>query len=241
MAHPEGSARSRCRSRRRSARKSPACASTRNLDMVRSIGADHVIDYTKEDFTQGEQRLRPDPRQRLHSLPVRPPTCARPRPGSWCRTGDGSTIAGSPVAVASSAARSRFRFGSQTLRTFVDVDEAATDLLELKQLIEAGKVTPVIDRTYPLERNGSGDRPRRRRVTLAGRPSSTCERTETAARPGAPARRDPGERTDRGGVMTAARASSQPYAARLTVDYPERLDRLTTFFGHLGPPDRSSS
>ena len=30
--------------------------STRNMDMVRSIGADHVIDYTQEDYTQGEQR-----------------------------------------------------------------------------------------------------------------------------------------------------------------------------------------
>jgi NADPH:quinone reductase-like Zn-dependent oxidoreductase len=45
----------RYRSRRRWARKSPACSSSK-VDLIRSIGADHVIDYTKEDFAIEEHR-----------------------------------------------------------------------------------------------------------------------------------------------------------------------------------------
>ena len=47
------SAASPCRSRRRWARRSPGCAAPRNVELVRSLGAAHVIDYTQEDFTDG--------------------------------------------------------------------------------------------------------------------------------------------------------------------------------------------
>ena len=53
--------------------------STRNVDLVRSIGADHVIDYTQEDFTQTRAALRPDARQRGEPFAVCVPARADPQ------------------------------------------------------------------------------------------------------------------------------------------------------------------
>jgi NADPH:quinone reductase-like Zn-dependent oxidoreductase len=122
-----------------------AC-STRNLNLVRSIGADQVIDYTKEDFTKGGRR---------YDLIL--------------DTGDRSlsdlrralTPKGTLVVIGGSAGRwidglgraNKARVWSplvrQRLRPFL-TRWSRQDLQVVKDLIEAGEVMPVIDRTYPL-------------------------------------------------------------------------------------------
>jgi len=122
--------------------------SSRNMDMVRSIGADHVIDYTHEDFTRGEPRY--DVMLDLvgnHS----PSECRR----VLTRKGVYVASFGRPEHRWLGPLAQLLRmlllspFVSQTLATFV-ARTTEEDLHFLKGLIEAGKVTPVIDRTYPL-------------------------------------------------------------------------------------------
>jgi len=122
--------------------------STRNVDMVRSIGADHVIDYTREDFTQKDQRydfiLDNVANHSLSDLrrALTPTGTLVPNGGGfnnrWFASG-GRVI----------SAHVLKRFVSHRLRPFL-VSLKFEDLVVLKELIEAGKVTPVIDRTYPL-------------------------------------------------------------------------------------------
>jgi NADPH:quinone reductase-like Zn-dependent oxidoreductase len=121
--------------------------STRNVEMVRSIGADHVIDYTAEDFTRGSNRY--DLILDLvgnHSV-------------SACRR----ALQPNGMLLLSHGGRSRWfgpfgqilravvvsRFVSQKLLAFT-AHVTKEDLVVLKELAEGGKVTPVIDRTYPL-------------------------------------------------------------------------------------------
>jgi NADPH:quinone reductase-like Zn-dependent oxidoreductase len=122
--------------------------STRNVDLVRSIGADHVIDYTREDFTQTGQRYDlildnvgnhslSDLRQALTAAGTLVPNSG----------GFDNRWFASLGRVVSALVVSPFV--SQTLRPFVMSPKHA-DLGVLKNLMEAGNVTPVIDRTYPL-------------------------------------------------------------------------------------------
>ncbi len=122
--------------------------STRNVEMVRSIGADHVIDYTQEDFTKSGQkydlifqlagtRSPSDCRRALTSKGTLLLSSGE-SPGRWIGP-VGRTI----KAVVSSP------FVSQRLSPFL-AKRSEEDLEVLKELIESGKVAPVIDRTYPL-------------------------------------------------------------------------------------------
>jgi NADPH:quinone reductase-like Zn-dependent oxidoreductase len=125
-----------------------AVVSTRNMDMVRSIGADHVIDYTKEDFTQSGQLydfiLDNVSNHSLSDLrkALTPTGMLVPNGGLF----DNHWLAGGGRIV---RAVVLFRFGSQSLGNFL-LSAKVEDLVALTELIEAGKVTPIVDRTYPL-------------------------------------------------------------------------------------------
>ena len=116
--------------------------STANVDMVRSIGADHVIDYTKEDFTQGEARYD------LILDNVASHSFAEYR--RVLKTG-GTLLPSSGHAGMGYIVKAFLRslFVRQQGRPFVSTPNP-DDLSALKEMVEVGLVTPVIDRTYPL-------------------------------------------------------------------------------------------
>jgi NADPH:quinone reductase-like Zn-dependent oxidoreductase len=121
--------------------------STRNLDLVRSIGADHVIDYTREDFTQGGQRY-----DLIFQLAgTRSPSDLRraltPKGTLLLSSGESDGRWVGPMDRILKALVLA-PFVSQRLSSFL-AKSTTEDLQVLKELIEAGKVSPVIDRTYP--------------------------------------------------------------------------------------------
>jgi NADPH:quinone reductase-like Zn-dependent oxidoreductase len=115
--------------------------STRNLDMVRSIGADQVIDYTQEDFTQKERRydLIFDVAAKLTFS-----DCKR----VLGPQGIYVTTEFSPVRVLEGLWASMT--GDKKLVSFLAKPPNSTDLAFMGELLESGKLTPVIDRRYPL-------------------------------------------------------------------------------------------
>ena len=128
--------------------------STRNVDLVRSIGAAHVIDYTTEDFTAG--RVRYDvildnvgnrPLRRLRQALAPTGTLVYNAGGSPGHL-IGAVGAGVQVAVVNGFARQRLR-----VLGFV---QKRADLLAVTGLIEAGTLTPVLGRTYPLADTAEG-------------------------------------------------------------------------------------
>jgi NADPH:quinone reductase-like Zn-dependent oxidoreductase len=122
--------------------------STTKVDMVRSIGADHVIDYTRADFADGEQRydviLDIGGNRSLSQL-----RRALTRKGTLVLVGgeDGGRWLGGMDRQLRMLLLSPFV--GQQLRSLLS-KENHEDLIVLKELIEAGKVTPVIDRTFSL-------------------------------------------------------------------------------------------
>ena len=133
-----------------------AVCSTRNVEMVRSIGADEVVDYTREDFTK---------RGQAYDLIL---DVAASRPLSECRrvlASNGTLVlVGAPDGRRMGPIVARIlamivlsRFASQKLLPFLAKNNKE-DLMFLKELVEAGRIRPVIDRTYPLSETAAAIR-----------------------------------------------------------------------------------
>jgi NADPH:quinone reductase-like Zn-dependent oxidoreductase len=123
--------------------------STAKVDLVRSLGADHVIDYTRDDFAAGPQRYDlildiggNSPLRRLRRALA--PT------GTLVLVGgeDGDRWTGGMGRQLQAVALSPFVRQRLTMKT---PSEQYTDLERLGRLIEAGELTPTIDKTYPLD------------------------------------------------------------------------------------------
>ncbi|MFY9584232.1 MAG: NAD(P)-dependent alcohol dehydrogenase [Candidatus Acidiferrales bacterium] len=121
-----------------------AVCSTRNVDTARSIGADHVIDYTREDFTQSGQRYDLIiAANAYHS--IFDYRRALSQDGIYVLAGGG----GVQILQAMLLGPLLSLIGSKKMCFFI-ANINKKDLALLKDLLEAGKVAPVIDRRYPL-------------------------------------------------------------------------------------------
>jgi NADPH:quinone reductase-like Zn-dependent oxidoreductase len=120
-----------------------AVCSTRNVDVVRSLGADQVIDYTKDDFakdggrydlilaTNGDRSIR-DYRRALTA------------DGCYAMSGGSNRQLAEALLLGPLLSMGRQRFGNVLVKPNQD------DLLVLKELCEGGKIRPAIDREFPL-------------------------------------------------------------------------------------------
>jgi NADPH:quinone reductase-like Zn-dependent oxidoreductase len=122
--------------------------STRNVDLVRSLGADHAIDYTREDFTRSDRR---------YDLML---DVAGSRSWSECRrvlnpqatlvivgAPKGGRLIG-PLSHIVKVRLAALRSSRKVIFFIAKMNKA--DMMVLRELLEAGKVTPVIDRRYEL-------------------------------------------------------------------------------------------
>ena len=124
-------------------------SSTAKLDLVRSLGADHVLDYARDDFADGVHRY-----DLILDIGGNPALARLRR--ALTRTGTAVIVGGEQGGSLTGLGRP-FRaialspFVRQRLTFFVS-KERGSDLERLAEFIEAGKLTPAIDRTFPLDR-----------------------------------------------------------------------------------------
>ena len=122
-----------------------AICSTRNLEMVRSFRADHVIDYTKEDFTKNG--LKYDLILAVNGYhPMSDYLGALKPEGSYVVAG------GSMLQLVQAASNKRSTKLSNQKTYTLTLEHNAKDLVFIKDLIESGKIKPVIDACYPLSK-----------------------------------------------------------------------------------------
>jgi NADPH:quinone reductase-like Zn-dependent oxidoreductase len=129
-----------------------AVCSTRNMEIAQTLGADHVIDYTKEDFTKREERYdlifdnvnNHSFSERRHLL----------KPGGICvlaGIGSAGLHKGQLGRIAGNfTAAWRSRFVDQKFESYVTKSNRA-DLKFLSDLVAEGKVMPVVEKTYALD------------------------------------------------------------------------------------------
>ena len=130
--------------------------STKNMDLVRSIGAEEVIDYTKVDFTRTGQQydfiLDNVANRSLSDLrrALTPRGTLVPNGGGFEHrwVASGGRLIGAMVS---------FAFGTQKVLTFI-ASPKQENLVALKEFLAAGTVTPVIDRPYPLNQTADAIR-----------------------------------------------------------------------------------
>jgi NADPH:quinone reductase-like Zn-dependent oxidoreductase len=124
--------------------------STRNVDMVRSLGADRVIDYTREDFTQSAQRY-----DVIFDLVGNHPLSACRRilnpKGTYLGAGVLGAMSGRWIGPLPRLLHTVVLswFVSQKLVPFI-AKSSQEDLTIMRELMESGKITPVIDKCYRL-------------------------------------------------------------------------------------------
>ena len=118
--------------------------STRNLDMVRSLGADYVIDYSKEDFTRNGQS---------YDL-ILAVNGYHPISDYWRALGPEGiyvVVGGSMLQLIQAGSQGRRNSRTGSRKTFVlSLVKNQKDLAYIKELLDSGKVVPVIDGCYPL-------------------------------------------------------------------------------------------
>lgn len=123
-----------------------AVCSTSKIETARALGADHVIDYTQEDFTQNGQRydliLSANGNRSLadYEKALKPT-------GTYVMAGGSMSQMFQAMLLGPIKSWS----GGKTIRDFT-VKQNQQDLFTLKGLIEAGKIAPVIDKRYPLDK-----------------------------------------------------------------------------------------